>query len=148
MEYQSEREDLVQFCVAQQHLIDLYVSLERLRREKDGPDGDIATVTPVERSQAIADLLHITLTEANNFLDAIDKYKTTCLDTPYKHPVRVTEKDIDITTFLSCFNTKKSDHDKHKRKETSSSSATSFQIEIDMSSLSKEMSLSLGMYYA
>lgn len=146
LEYQSEREDLLTFCIAQQHLIDLYVSLEKLRHEKHGPDSELDTT--VERHQAIADMLHVTLTEASDFLSALDRYKTLCLDSPYKRPVSInSETNIDITTFLACFNIK-NDH-KCKRKESpaspSSSSSNSFQIEVDMASLSKDVSLSLGM---
>ena len=81
------------YCHAKKHLIKLFLTLnsiqEQGRHTKDdsigGRDSDIEMSTgaePKDRTQSVTELLHITGTEAEQFLEMVDRYQALCLETP------------------------------------------------------------------
>ena len=80
LEYQAEKSDLLLYCHAQKHLINLYLAIENIQEDKSSLDSIITEDLPGDRQQTVAELLHVTGTEAKEFLEMLDRYKATCLE--------------------------------------------------------------------
>lgn len=141
IEYQAEKSDLLVYCHAKKHLIKLFLTLNSIQDQGRDEGGDMSMSDGVElkdRTQSVAELLHITATEAEQFLGMVERYQASCLDKPSTttvcgsplHPLnkkqqkRAVEKekeskvganqtcqeDINIHDFLTCFVVSNSNH--------------------------------------
>ena len=160
LEYQAEKQDLFLYCTAQKHLIDLYVAITNLRENHGDADRDIDITSETGmdsgREQQVAELLHITTTEASEFLNLVDRYRATCLDTPHKLSKCAGASDvvlptpININKFLTCFAVSSLQQQKRHSNEatasstSSSSSSPNFKVEIQDVAMTREISLGLG----
>ena len=147
IEYHAEKQDLLVYCHAKKHLIKLYLALKDIQEQGNQHQeiNDHPTETnkdSKELQQSIAELLHVTATEAQQFLAMIDRYQTICLDfapdTSHQHlnsskkrrtakteTVKKSSKSVtgkslkeesngvDINSFLSCFIVRNNNNQHH-----------------------------------
>ena len=148
IEYESERQDLLQYCHAQKQLIDMYIAIEELKHLHEGPDSELDKQEDKERT--IADLLHVTLTEAKALLHTIEKYKITCLNSGSCHQ-NIRKSNINIAVFLSCFhveinNVPDTGGQSSSGKDSGQSASGKTSIIEIRDALSKDMSIVLGLF--
>jgi len=156
LEYQAEKQDLLLYCTAQKHLIDLYVAVTNLHESQQESDSDIDITMEIDtgREQSIAELLHVTVTEASDFLNLVDRFRTTCLDSPHKLSkctgagvgVVALPTSINVSKFLTCFVVSSLQQQKRHSNEAraGSSSSPNFKIELQDVGMTREITLGLG----
>ncbi|XP_057316884.1 rab3 GTPase-activating protein non-catalytic subunit-like isoform X2 [Hydractinia symbiolongicarpus] len=102
IEYEAGRQELLHYCCSQHVLIETFISLQDFERQYEGSDSKFI----MEEGQdiAVANLLHVTVTEAQDLFSSIKKYIATCLKKELgKKPCDTQDLDINVATFLSCF---------------------------------------------
>ena len=102
LEYKSEREELLLFCNSQLQLIELFMAIDELRTNSEGADSELDCSNSME--QAVADLLHETLSEARELLQYVEKYRDKCLKQNLGPPTQCPQrKPLGVSDFLGCF---------------------------------------------
>lgn len=142
LEYELEQQDLLQYCRGQQQLVEMFITIENLKELAEGPDSEVNFSKEANaEEEALAELLHIDLSESENILSYIGKYKDV-LNTDIAHAEKHKPiSPVDITSFLRCFRIIVKDH------ENSSSSSSTKTCEIGiLDNLPKTMSILLGSF--
>ena len=109
IEYHQETVALMRYCVTYNGLVDTYSAIEELELHHEGADSESMEES---KSQQLANLLHITLTEASSLLKSVGNYINICLNDSKGGRTKNTNKMIkerNVNLFLSCFDVFESD---------------------------------------
>lgn len=128
IEYHQETVALMRYCVTYNDLVDTYSAIEELEIHHEGADSE-----PMEESesQQLANLLHITLTEASSLLNSIRNYLNICLNESKGGRTKSSNKIIkekNVNLFLSCFDVFERDPLEIQREQSGSQRRCSCRI--------------------